>query len=131
MNSVPPCGTYFLSDEVEHADQERRVEDAGHAAEATDRDHDQEEHEVLEGVLRIEAEELGAESAAERGHAAAEGEGDGEQAAMLMPSDWPSAGCRRRRGSAPHAGALEGEPQADDDHDADRDEQDAVGAVLA
>ena len=70
----------LLEHEVEHADQERRVEHSGHAAEAADRDDDQEVDEVLERILRIEAEELGAEPAAQGGHAAAEGEREGEQA---------------------------------------------------
>ena len=56
--------------------QQRRVKDAGDAAEAADRHHDQEVHQIFERVLRIEPEKFGAESAAERGHAAAEGEGD-------------------------------------------------------
>jgi hypothetical protein len=80
--------------------------------------------------LRIEAEELGTEATAQRGHAAAEGEGDREQptdvdAERFGHSPVVDGGPDLR----PHARALEGEPEADRDHDADRDEHDAVRAV--
>ena len=126
----PALRHVLLEHEVEDADQERRVEDAGHAPEAAHRHHDQEVHEVLERVLRVEAEELGAEPAAERGHAAAEGEGDREQAAdvdaeRLGHAPVVDGGADLR----PDARALEGEPEADGDRDPDRDEDHAVRAV--
>ena len=78
MKSVPPSGQISCR-EVEDADDQRREEHAGEAAQAADRDHDQEEHQVLEREVRDEAEEVGAEAAAERRHAAAEREGEREQ----------------------------------------------------
>src|SRR4029077_3522200 len=74
-----PLGQVKLEHEIEYAEQQRGVIDADHAAEAADRHHDQKIHQIFERVLRIEAEKFRAEPAAERRHAAAEREGDGEQ----------------------------------------------------
>ena len=81
--------------------------------------------------MRIEAEKLGAEPAAERRHAAAEGECDGEQ-----PVDIDAE--RFRHAAVVDGGAdlradpraLEGEPDAGHDQESDHDQEDAVGAVL-
>src|SRR6201988_3833132 len=78
-------GHVLLEREVEHADQERRVEHAGHAAETADRDDDQEVDEVLERVLRNQPEKRAAEPAAERRHPAAEGERKRHHAAEAEP----------------------------------------------
>src|SRR5262245_5946981 len=124
-------GHILLEREVEHADQERRPEHAAHPAETAHRHHDQEVDEVLQGVLGIEPEELGAEPAAQRRHAAAEREGEREQAPDVDPE---------RLGHAPVVDrgpdlradqrALEPEPEAAGDGGADDDQHDAVGAVL-
>ena len=42
MKMVPPYGQIELEHEIEHAEQQRRIVDADHAAEAADRHHDQE-----------------------------------------------------------------------------------------
>ena len=120
----------FLQREVEHADDQRRIEHAGDAAEPADRDDDQEHHQIFQRILRIEAEELGAEPAAERRHAAAEGEGDGEQPRDVDAERFRHAPVVDRGADLrAHAGALEAEPQAEHDDDADHDQHDAVGAV--
>ena len=130
MNTVPPCGKYFFSVKSTHADDQRRVEHAGDAAEPADRDDDQEHHQVFERILRIEAEKLGAEPAAERGHAAAEREGDGEQPRDVDAERFRHAAVVDRGADLrAHAGALEAEPQAEHDDAADPDQHDAVGAV--
>ena len=119
-----------LEREVEHADQERREEHAGDLAEPADRDHDQEIDQVFERVLRIEAEELGAEPAAERRHPAAEGEGEGEQPIDIDADRFGHAAVvdgGADLGADP--GALESEPQPERDDHPDHDQEDAVGAV--
>ena len=120
-----------LEREVEHADQQRCVEHAGDLPEPADRDHDQEVDQVFERVLRIEAEELGAEPAAERRHAAAEREGDGEQAIDIDADRFghaPVVDGGADLGADPRA--LEAEPQPERDRHSDHDQEDAVGAVL-
>ena len=81
--------------------------------------------------MRIEPEKFGAEPAAQRGHAAAEGKGDGKQ-----PVDIDAE--RFRHPPVIHGGAnlradaspLECEPDSNDDQQSDDNEKNAVGAVL-
>ena len=81
--------------------------------------------------MRIEAEELGAEPAAQRRHAAAERERDGEQAPDIDAERTPPCAVIDRGADLrPHAGALEAEPEGEHDNDADDDQKDAVGAVV-
>ena len=113
---MPPLRQILLEHEIEHADQQRGVEDAGDAAEPADRHHDQEIDQVFERILRIEAEKLGAEPAAERRHAAAEGEGDGEQPIDVDAERFRHAPVVDRGADLrADARALEGEP--DPEHD--------------
>ena len=74
MNSVPPCGRYFFSAKSKMPMRIDGEEHAGDAAQPADRDHDQEVDEIDQRILRAQPEELGAKSAADRRHAAAEGE---------------------------------------------------------
>ena len=81
--------------------------------------------------MRIEAEELGAEPAAERRHAAAERKSEGEQPIDIDADRFghaPVVDGGADLGADPRA--LEAEPQPERDGDADHDQEDAVGAVL-
>ena len=121
----------FLEREVEHADDQRGEEHAGDAAEPADRHHDQEVDEIDQRILRVEAEEFGAEPAADRRHAAAEGEGEHEQPVDVDAEQFRHAPVVDRGADLrAHAGALEAEPQPDHDQRADDDQEDAVGAVV-
>src|SRR5215510_12964928 len=60
-------GEQIFPARVEHADHKRRHQRALQAAEAADRDDDQEQHEVNNRKTRGEAEQLDGKPAAERG----------------------------------------------------------------
>ena len=131
MNSVPPCGRYFFSAKSSTPMMSDGEEHAGDAAEPADRHHDQEVDEIDQRILRIEAEEFGAEPAADRRHAAAEGEGDHEQAVDIDAERFRHAPVVDRGADLrAHARALEAEPEREHDQGADHDQEDAVGAVL-
>ena len=120
MNIVPPCGTYFFSTKSSTPIRIDGIEHAGDAAQPADRNHDQEEHEIFESILRIEPEKLRAESAAECGHAAAEREGEGEQPVDIDAEQFHHlAVVDRGADLRADPRALEAEPEAERDHDAD------------
>src|SRR6202035_5681719 len=124
-------GQIEFQHEVEHAEDQGRVIDAHHAAEPADRYRDQEIHQVFERVLRIEPQKFGAQAAADSRHAAAEGEGDGEQPVDIDAERFRHAAVVDRGADlGADAGALEGERDAEPDQKADHDQEDAVGAVL-
>ncbi len=80
MNSVPPCGRYFFSAKSSTPMISEAKNTPVTRPSPPTATHDQEASpEILQRILRIEAEELGTEAAAERRHAAAERERDGEQ----------------------------------------------------
>ena len=68
-------GDPVLARGVGDADQQRGDERAAQAAQAADRDHDQEVHQVLERIAPVHRQDVGAERAAQAGEAAAEREG--------------------------------------------------------
>ena len=124
-------GQIELQHEVEHAKKQRGVIDADHAAEPADRHRDQKIDQIFERILWIEAEKLGAKTAAESRHAAAESECDGEQ-----PVDIDAE--RFRHAAVIDGGAdlradpraLESEPDAERNQNPTHDQKDAVGAIL-
>src|SRR5262249_40948487 len=77
----------LLEREVEYADQERRPEHAAHPPEAAHRHDDQEVDEVLQRVLRIEAEEFGAEPAPSAAMPLPNAKVSVNRRAMLIPRD--------------------------------------------
>jgi len=81
-------------------------------------------------VLRIEAEKLCTEPAADRRHAAAEREGDREQTIDIDAERFghtPVVDHGADLGADPCA--LEGEPEAEDNQDSDRNQEDTVGTI--
>jgi hypothetical protein len=88
----------------------RVVRDSRRSCLAADRHRDQEIHPIFERVLRIDAQKLGTEPAADRRHAAAECERDREQpididaercrhAAVIDRGAWPIAARTNRASS--------------------------------
>src|SRR5712692_3682887 len=112
---------------VGDADQERGAERAGDARGAADRHHDQEIDHVFEREGRIEAENLGAERAAEPSEPRSEGEGQREHGVDVDAE--PTGDPRIVDGGAQpaaEAGAGENELQGDREQPADHDDQQAV-----
>src|SRR3984957_19620978 len=117
--------------EIEHAQDQRGVIDAHHAAEPADRHRDQEIHQIFERVLRIEPQKFGAQPAADSGHAAAERKGDGEQPVDIDAERFRHAAVVDGGANlGANAGALEGERDAEPDQKSDHDQENAVGAIL-
>src|SRR6516165_4150582 len=72
-------GQIKFEDKIKHAQKQRSVVDADHAAEPADGNHNQKIDQIFERILRVETEKLGAQPTAKPGHPAAESESDGEQ----------------------------------------------------
>src|SRR5262249_54866655 len=119
----------ILARDVGDADQQRGGEGTGDARGAADRHHDQEVDHVFERKGRIEAENLGAERAAESGEARPDGK---RQAEDRVDVDAEPAGDARvvDRGaqSAAETGAGQNELQADREQPADHDDEQSVAS---
>src|SRR5690349_20243894 len=101
-----------LAGGVAHAEQDRGGERALEAAEAADRDHQQEEHEIKHREARGEPEQVDGEAAAERREPAADREGEGEQPVDIDADRLRDAAVVDGGADfCPDIGALEGVPQ--------------------
>src|SRR5246127_5748469 len=125
----PEFGDVILARDVGDADQQRGGEGTGDARRAADRHHDQEVDHVFEREGRIEAENFGAERAAESREARSDGK---RQAEDRVDVDAEPAGNARvvDRGAQPAAetGAGQNELQADREHPADHDDEQPVAS---
>src|SRR5438445_225637 len=68
---------------VGDAEKQRGDERSTQAAQSSDRHHDEEEHQMLERIARLHRDDVGAEPPAQAGEAAAEREGQHEEAARV------------------------------------------------
>src|SRR3981189_2395155 len=121
-------GEHVFAGGIADAEQDGGHQRALEAAEATDRDHQQEEHQIEHRKARGEAEELDREPAAERREPAADRKGEREQ-----PVDVDADRLRHApvvdRGAdlGAELGALKAVPQHGDQGGPDRDDEDPVG----
>src|SRR5579883_3672987 len=118
----------ILAAGIADAEQDGGDQRALQAAEAAHRDDQQEEHEVEHGEARREPEQLDREAAAERRKAAADREGEREQAIDIDADRLGHAPIVDRGADAgADIGALEGVPQDGHQGGADRDDEHPVG----
>src|SRR4051812_31335894 len=75
----------ILACRVGEADKQRSDERAAQAAQAADRDDDQEVNELLERIGRLNGDDIGAERPAQAGQTAADREGDRKEPARVNP----------------------------------------------
>ena len=129
MTKAPSCGDVVFAGDVGDAEQQRGDERAGDARRAADRHDDQEVDHELERKVRIEAEDLGAERAAEAGEARADREGDGEHRIDVDAEAARHARVVDRRAqAAAEARAREHELQREGEEPAHHDDEQPVAS---